>query len=419
MKSKVLALGILLLSFTLILFLRGETALVKLLYCSLGLILMIKISALFFEKRLFKTKLGLFCYLFLWPGISAEGFLERKKLVDSDTGKRFFEHWMTFLFGFFLLCLSTYIGRGEIIIWNYISLLSILLILHLGLIEVLRDILKLLGFSPNMMFDRPYVAISLRDFWSHRWNRAFVEMNKIFFVKPLRNKVPAGLLTFSIFLLSGILHEIAISFSAGVAFGGPLLYFFIQGIGFVIEKKFKLGRLISLMIIVLPIPLLFPPEFVNQFLGGLSKFLIFSYYQLLDYGVTSGLLKLGALLQAIVLLASIQVPGKLNWKNEFQKLTPFNRKVFWTYGGYIFCIIIYMIITSFTLSLEDKLNIPSLLWVAFIFLFWVARVGIDMFYYSHADWPKGAEFVIGHICLTTLFSTLVGIYAMILYLEVF
>jgi hypothetical protein len=32
----------------------------------------------------------------------------------------------------------------------------------------------------------------------------------------------------------------------------------------------------------------------------------------------------------------------------------------------------------------------------FIGLYWTARVVVDALYFSHADWPKGREFVIGH-----------------------
>jgi len=47
---------------------------------------------------------------------------------------------------------------------------------------------------------------------------------------------------------------------------------------------------------------------------------------------------------------------------------------------------------------------------SFIGLFWTARLLVDFFYFSHADWPKGRAFVMGHVLLTTLFFALAGTY---------
>jgi hypothetical protein len=42
----------------------------------------------------------------------------------------------------------------------------------------------------------------------------------------------------------------------------------------------------------------------------------------------------------------------------------------------------------------------------FIGSYWTARILVDAFYFSHEDWPKGNEFVVGHILLTCLFIAL-------------
>ena len=47
---------------------------------------------------------------------------------------------------------------------------------------------------------------------------------------------------------------------------------------------------------------------------------------------------------------------------------------------------------------------------AFIGLYWTARILVDALYFSHADWPKGKQFVIGHLLLTALFSFLAASY---------
>ncbi len=412
--NKVIAVIILVIGFSLLVPIHQYGPVVRLLYASIGLIGLIKLASVFFEPHKFKSTLGLVLYLFSWPGVSSEGFRERQSSPPEDTGSRFLEHWLSFLIGAMVLILSLYLGKGKSFWFNYLALISILFIVHMGLVDVWGDVLKLLGFAPNRMFDRPFLADSLKSFWSHRWNRAFVEMNKIFFVSPLKNKMNASVLAFFIFLVSGVLHEIGISYAADANYGFPLLYFLIQGLGFVLEKKVKLGRIGTLLIVLVPFPLLFAPSFVNLYMGILAD----SFLGLIErheraQWISIGLM-VGGVLQSSVLIASIQVPGKLNWKEDLAKLSNFNRKVFWTYGGYIFSIIVFMAAISILMSFEEVYGFGFKVWLIFIILFWGARVGIDMFYYSHEDWPEGAEFVIGHICLTTLFSSLILLYSAIL-----
>jgi hypothetical protein len=398
-QAKVFALVVIAFGFVGLYFLKDSIPILRLGAASLGLIAVIKVAALLWQisdGAKFQSRLGLLLFLFAWPGVSVAGFTERSQ-VRPETGSRFLEAWLTFLSGIGLLIAVSLIGRGQSTALNYVALFSILLIVHLGLIEVIADSIRLLGFSPPSLFDRPYLSISLRDFWSFRWNRAFVDMNKTFILGPLREKIPRALLTFSIFAVSGILHEIGISYADGVSWGHPLLYFVIQGLGMELEKHKKLSRLLV------------------WFLGDLSRILSdFAIDLHLNDIFRYGLL-LGGSFHLLVLCASVQVPGKLGWRTEFQKLSPLNRKVFWTYGGYIVSIIIFMGATSFLLSGQkfESLSLPAFLWVLFIAIFWWARVLTDFFYMSHSDWPQGPLFSIGHICLTTLFVSMAVLYTIL------
>lgn len=412
--AKVFAVFIIAFGFADLYLLKDADPVVKLIASSLGMIGIIKIAALIWQisdGAKFQSRLGIFVFLFAWPGISVSGFTQRGE-VESTTGTRFLEAWITFLCGCAILFVVALIGHGDVTALNYVSLFAILLIIHLGLIEVVADGIRLLGFSPNSLFDRPYLSTSLRDFWSVRWNRAFVDMNKIFIMGPLRDKIPLAILTFSIFAVSGVLHEIGISYADGVSWGSPLLYFLIQGIGMEIEKRRKMPRILVWAWIVLPVTLLFTPAFTNLFLGSLSRTISefatsTKIADIFKYGLLAG-----GVSHLLVLCASIQVPGKLGWRLEFQKLSSLNRKVFWTYGAYIFSIIIFMAISSFLLSQQDfqTLTLPSFLWMVFIALFWWARVLTDFFYMNHRDWPQGPLFSIGHICLATLFISMSVLY---------
>ena len=113
----------------------------------------------------------------------------------------------------------------------------------------------------------------------------------------------------------------------------------------------------------------------------------------------------------IVLIASFQVPARLNWKVDLAKLTPFNRKFVWTTGSFT-----VLAITSFgilTLALHDELlrgDRAALGLAIYIAACWTARIGVDAFYFSHEDWPKGRGFVAGHALLTFLFVCLASTY---------
>jgi hypothetical protein len=112
-----------------------------------------------------------------------------------------------------------------------------------------------------------------------------------------------------------------------------------------------------------------------------------------------------------ILLASFQVPFQLRWKRDLQSLMPFNRKLLWVQSG--FTVLTIMAFGVLTLLLHAELlrgDRPALGLAAFIGIYWIARILVDAFYFSHADWPIGKRFVVGHILLTSLFLALASSY---------
>jgi alginate O-acetyltransferase complex protein AlgI len=113
----------------------------------------------------------------------------------------------------------------------------------------------------------------------------------------------------------------------------------------------------------------------------------------------------------IILFASFQVPHRLRWKEDLQKIMPFNRKLLWVQGS--FTVLTIIAFGVLTLVLHDELlsgNRAALALACFIGIYWTARVLVDGFYFSHADWPEGKAFAIGHALLTTLFIFLAASY---------
>jgi uncharacterized MAPEG superfamily protein len=113
----------------------------------------------------------------------------------------------------------------------------------------------------------------------------------------------------------------------------------------------------------------------------------------------------------VVLIASVQVPRRFNWKEELARLRPLNRKIMWVYGG--FTVLTIIAFGVMTLALRTELlrgDRAALALATFICIYWFARLLIDFFYYEHSDWPAGRSFVIGHILIVALFAALVLVY---------
>lgn len=133
-------------------------------------------------------------------------------------------------------------------------------------------------------------------------------------------------------------------------------------------------------------------------------------YRIFDYA-----LWLAGFGHFVILIASFQVPGRLEWNRDLAQLKPFNRKLLWVQGG--FTVLTIIAFGSLILGLHSELlsgDRAAMGLAVFIAVYWTARVLVDAFYFSHSDWPRGRVFVIGHILLTSLFTSLAAIFAALL-----
>jgi len=113
----------------------------------------------------------------------------------------------------------------------------------------------------------------------------------------------------------------------------------------------------------------------------------------------------------VILFASFQVPHRLRWKQDLQQLIPFNRKLLWVQSG--FTVLTIIAFGTLTLALHTELlrgDRAALGLACFIGIYWTTRILVDAIYFSHADWPRGTMFVVGHTLLTLLFSLLAASY---------
>ena len=113
----------------------------------------------------------------------------------------------------------------------------------------------------------------------------------------------------------------------------------------------------------------------------------------------------------VILGASFQVPSRLRWREDLAQLMPFNRKLLWVQGG--FTVVTIIAFGTLTLALHAELlrgDRAAMGLACFIGSYWTARILVDAFYFSHKDWPKGRQFVVGHALLTSLFAAISASY---------
>ncbi len=120
---------------------------------------------------------------------------------------------------------------------------------------------------------------------------------------------------------------------------------------------------------------------------------------------------LAALGHFVILVASFQVPFRLRWKEDLQQLMPFNRKLLWVQSSFTVITIVAFGVLSLVLHSEMlRGDRAALALAAFIGIYWTARILVDVFYFSHSDWPKGRQFAVGHALLLALFFFLAATY---------
>lgn len=147
------------------------------------------------------------------------------------------------------------------------------LVLHFGILNVSAGWWRYCGADARTLFRAPALATSLGEFWGRRWNLAFSEMAALAVFRPLRRLCGNGPATAAAFLVSGLLHELALSVPVRAGYGLPMLYFALHAGAMVAERRLRtsgrpldgtpLGRLWTAAWVLLPLPLLFHVPFLR------------------------------------------------------------------------------------------------------------------------------------------------------------
>jgi alginate O-acetyltransferase complex protein AlgI len=217
----------------------------------------------------------LIAYL-LWPGMQPRPFLQ-----PSVPAVGISSLWATgainLLTGSFLLWVVPHVFPTEMSLLGRlcVGIIGYAFFVLFGIFDLAAALYRQCGVPVDKLWDNPLAATSLADFWGNRWNRIFSGFARDMLVAPLARRLSPRGVGLVVFLFSGLLHEYAWSFPANGGYGGPLSYFLVQWLGFQVEgsrrgrrlfrgRPSTRGRLWTWMIVLLPLPLLFPSTFLRH-----------------------------------------------------------------------------------------------------------------------------------------------------------
>lgn len=205
-----------------------------------------------------------FYFLFPWPGMRPNAFVNRHHKLYLPTGNP-----ACYLLVGLLTLGAAHVAAQSKIFWlaTPLLLIGLSLTVHFGLLGELTAFLRSRGYRVRVPFLAPWKSRSLNEFWSQRWNRPFTELLTWTVYRPvtrLRTRTHAIWLGF---LVSGLLHEIAISLPVQTGYGLPTLYFLIQAAGVMLEQHWQqhpIWRGIGWWLwVLLPLPLVFHAAFID------------------------------------------------------------------------------------------------------------------------------------------------------------
>jgi hypothetical protein len=214
-------------------------------------------------------------YLFAWPGMDAETFLDGSQHVPPPA----FSTWVwaiseTALGALLLWVVTRSVPQREPLLRGWVGMLGLILLLHFGTFQIISLLWESLGVNAKPIMSAPLRSTSLGEFWGRRWNLGFRQLSHELIFRPLHRAIGAGAAGFLVFAVSGLIHDLVISLPARGGYGLPTVYFLLQGTGTLIErsrfgKRLGLGRgvrglIFMLLFLVAPVFWLFHPLFVMR-----------------------------------------------------------------------------------------------------------------------------------------------------------
>lgn len=187
-------------------------------------------------------------YLFAWPGLNAAQFLKApsRSRPNPPTVREWAFAAIKLATGMGLLYgVARVVPREHPYLIGWIGMIGMVMILHFGAFHLISCAWRSAGVEAPPLMNWPLVSVSLGEFWGRRWNTAFRDFAHPFLFQPFRRRFDARTAVLAGFVFSGVAHELANSLPPWGGWGGPTLYFVVQGLGLLLERS-KAGRHIGL-----------------------------------------------------------------------------------------------------------------------------------------------------------------------------
>ena len=226
------------------------------------------------------------CFAAGWFGMRPQLFETLIAKPLNESGKIFIKGLSRIVIGVYLLFVSKWIYQPSFVFQTLSSLLLLIglsFILHFGILNLSTALWRFLGVNVKELFQSPYKSKSLKEFWGRRWNIAFSEMTALIVYKPVKKIFGNRTGLIAAFLLSGLLHEVAISCPVNSGYGLPFAYFVIHALVMNVEdlsaiKKITQHKILShvwvFFWLLVPLPLLFHHNFMLEVIVPLRDLII-------------------------------------------------------------------------------------------------------------------------------------------------
>ena len=212
-------------------------------------------------------------YLLAWPGLDAEAFLSPREPSLEPSPREWISASIKTALGIVVVFGGVRsIPARDLYIVGWVGMIGLVLTLHFGMFHLLSCVWRSAGVNARPLMKRPLMSTSVGEFWG-RWNTAFRDLTHRFLFRPLAPRFGARGAILVGFLFSGLVHELVISVPARGGYGGPTLFFGLQGAAIFFERSpigrriglgegWK-GRLFTMLVLVAPVPWLFHGPFVE------------------------------------------------------------------------------------------------------------------------------------------------------------
>lgn len=243
---------------------------------SMSLFLLIKLHTFVEFRKTNKPSLKDSVAWFLeWPGLDANVFFDRQAArVGVSNHEVRFAIAKTCLGLLLFFVVAPRLLDWHAITAGWVALAGVVFMLHFGAFHLSALFWKANGRNVRPIMNAPILATSVGEFWSKRWNLAFRDYAHPLLFKPLARRFSPVMAIVGGYTFSGIVHELAISLPAKSGFGLPTLYFLLQGIAILLERKISkaglnlrggvTGWIWTLLVTVPTAVLLFHPPFIES-----------------------------------------------------------------------------------------------------------------------------------------------------------